>query len=239
MVRIFLIIVALVLLHSPLQAQEKEVLVFHKTEGFWHESIPAGFKAIEDLGAKNNFNVTTTKDAGVFIENLKKSDLVIFLNTSGDILHREQEKAFEDYINSGGSFFGIHAAADTEHHWEWYGALVGAYFLDHPEIQPADILVEHPNHPTVSHLSEKWIRTDEWYNYKDINEEIQVLLTLDESSYKGGKNDGFHPIAWYRELEGGGKTIYTGGGHTIQSYEEPEFLEHLLRCIFFGLGEEM
>lgn len=228
----------LVLLCLPLQAQKKEVVVFHKTEGFWHESIPAGFQAIQDLGEKNDFTVTETKDAKDLIQNLKEYDLVVFLSTSGDIFNEDQEKAFEDYINSGGNFFGIHAAADTEHDWKWYGKLVGAYFVDHPEIQEAEIDVKMPKHPSVAHLPEKWVRTDEWYNYKNLNEEMQVLLTLDESSYRGGKNIDFHPIAWYRDLEGGGKSIYTGGGHTIQSYVEPEFVEHLLQCILFGLGEE-
>lgn len=221
---------------GELEAQDKKVLVFHKTAGFWHESIAAGYQAIQDLGDAHGFETDTTDDAGNFNkEDLKEYDLVIFLNTTGDVLDPAQQDAFEDYINNGGSFFGIHAAADTEYDWEWYGKLVGAYFVNHPEVQEAEVVVEMPDHPVVAHLPERWMRTDEWYNYKNINPENKVLLSLDETTYKGGENGKDHPIAWYRELEGGGISIYTGGGHTIQSYVEPAFVEHLLQSILFAM----
>lgn len=223
-------------LAGSLHAQEKKVLVFYKTEGFWHKSIPAGYQAIADMGENNGFDTDETDDADDFTkENLQEYDLVIFLNTTGDVLDKRQQEAFRDYIDNGGSFFGIHAAADTEYDWEWYGKLVGAYFVDHPKVQEAEVIVQMPDHPAVSHLPERWTRKDEWYNYKNINPENKVLLTLDESTYEGGKNGDHHPIAWYRELEGGGISIYTGGGHTIQSYAEPAFLEHLLQSILFAM----
>ncbi len=212
------------------------MLVFYKTEGFWHKSIPAGYQAIEDLGEDHGFKTDETDDAGEFTKgNLESYDLVIFLNTTGDILNEEQQEAFEEFIENGGSFFGIHAAADTEYDWEWYGKLVGAYFVSHPKVQEAEVVVTMPNHPAVAHLPERWVRKDEWYNYKNINPENKVLLKLDESTYKGGTNGEDHPLAWYRELEGGGIAIYTGVGHTIQSYTEPAFVEHLLRSIMFAL----
>ena len=228
----------LMLNFSFLNAQEKEVLVFHKTEGWHHESIPTGIKAIKELGEENSFGLTETDDAGAFTEEqLKKFDLVLFLNTSGNVLDEHQQKAFRDYMENGGNFFGIHAAADTEFEWEWYGELVGAYFVDHPAIQEATVKVMAPIHPTVAHLPTTWKRTDEWYNYRNINPAMEVLLLLDEESYEGGKNEGFHPIAWYRELKGGGRTVYTGGGHTEESYSEVNFREHLLQCILFAMGD--
>jgi hypothetical protein len=220
----------------PMAAQESQVLIFNKTEAYHHESIPTGTATIKKLGDLNNFKVTETDDAGQFTENdLKKYRLVIFLSTTGNILDEAQQKAFEDYINRGGNFFGIHAATDTEYDWKWYGDLVGAYFLSHPKIQEANVIVEKPLDPTVAHLPKIWTRTDEWYNLKDISPKINVLLSLDETSYEGGENGEIHPIAWYRELEGGGKSIYTGGGHTEESYSEPAFQEHLLQCILFAL----
>jgi type 1 glutamine amidotransferase len=228
----------LMLNFSFLNAQEKEVLVFHKTEGWHHESITTGIKAIKELGEENSFGVTETDDASAFTEEqLKKFDLVLFLNTSGNVLDEHQQKVFRDYMENGGNFFGIHAAADTEFEWEWYGELVGAYFVDHPAIQEATVKVITPNHPTVAHLPTTWKRTDEWYNYRNINPAMEVLLLLEEESYEGGKNEGFHPIAWYRELKGGGRTVYTGGGHTEESYSEENFREHLLQCILFAMGE--
>jgi hypothetical protein len=220
-------------------AQESQVLVFSKTEGYHHKSIPTGTATIKELGDLNNFKVTESDDAGQFTENnLKKYQLIIFLSTTGNVLDEGQQKAFEDYINKGGNYFGIHAATDTEFDWKWYGDLVGAYFLSHPKIQEANVIVEKPLHPTVAHLPKIWTRTDEWYNLKDINPKINVLLNLDETSYEGGENGEIHPIAWYREMKGGGKSIYTGGGHTDESYSEPAFREHLLQCILFALGRK-
>jgi len=225
-----------VLNFMPLAAQERQVLVFNKTEAYHHESIPTGTATIKNLGDLNNFKVTETDDAGQFTENnLKNYQLVIFLSTTGNVLNEAQQEAFEVYINKGGNFFGIHSATDTEYEWKWYGDLVGAYFLSHPKIQEAKVIVEKPLHPTLAHLPKIWTRTDEWYNFKDISPKINVLLSLDETSYEGGKNGEIHPIAWYRDLEGGGKSIYTGGGHTKDSYSEPAFQEHLLQCVLFAL----
>ena len=144
---------------------------------------------------------------------------------------------FQNYMDNGGNFFGIHSAADTEYDWSWYGDLVGAYFNGHPEIQQAEIIVKMPDHITVEHLPLKWERTDEWYNYKDINKGLNVLLSLNEDSYEGGQNGDFHPIAWYQNYIAGGKSIYTGLGHTAESYSEPDFLEHLSRCRRFAIAD--
>ena len=215
-----------------------KVLVFYKTEGFWHKSIPTGRSFIADLGEDHDFEVIATKDADDFNEkNLAKFDLVIFLSTTGNVLDEKEQEAFKKYIENGGNFFGIHAAADTEYEWPWFGELVGGYFAGHPEIQEADIYVNMPEHPAVSHLPKIWTRTDEWYNYKNLNPEMQVLLYLDENSYEGGTNGEEHPIAWFRETGYGGVSIYTGLGHTIQSYIEPGFKEHILQSILYALDK--
>lgn len=218
---------------------KKEVLVFYKTEGFWHESIPTGRDFISDLGEDNDFEVSSTKDADDFhSDDLKGYDLVVFLNTTGNVFDEKEQEGFKNYIENGGNFFGIHAAADTEGDWPWFVELVGGFFDGHPEVQQADIKLNMPDHPAVSHLPKVWTRTDEWYNYRNLNPEMQVLLYLDENSYEGGTNGEEHPIAWFRETGHGGVSIYTGLGHTIQSYIEPSFQEHILNSILFALGEE-
>jgi len=234
-----LIVIATAFYCLPIHAQPREVLVFHKTEGFEHNSISTGYQTITDLGIAHGFNVMETNNANVFEgANLTKYDLVIFLNTSGNVLNETQQHNFEKYINGGGSFLGIHSAADTEYDWEWYGRLVGAYFIDHPEIQKAKIKVLEPHHPAVAHLPETWTRTDEWYNYRIVQPDINVLLNLDESTYSGGTMGKSHPIAWYQDLKGGGRSVYTGGGHRKESYVEPLFVEHLLQCILYAIGDK-
>jgi type 1 glutamine amidotransferase len=213
-----------------------DVLVFSKTAGFRHDSIPTGIQTIRDLGAANGFAVTATENAQAFTTaNLAQYETVVFLNTTGDVLDDSQQVAFESYIHSGGGFVGVHAAADTEYDWPFYGDLVGAYFASHPAIQAATIQVEDRTHPATSHLDATWRRTDEWYNYRtNARSTARVLATLDESSYSGGTM-GDHPHAWCKTVRSG-RSFYTGSGHTRQSYAEPAFHAHLLGGIRYAAG---
>jgi len=215
--------------------QKERVLVFTKTAGYRHESIETGVETVAELGRQNGFEVTHTEDATVFTkEYLSQYNLVVFLNTTGDILNEVQQKSFETYVKNGGNFMGIHSAADTEYEWPWYGKLVGAYFFNHPEKSKADIIKMDHTHKACLHLPERWSRYDEWYNYKSISSDIHVLLILDETTYKGGENGPNHPISWYHEYDGG-RVFYTGMGHTKESYAEPAFKKHLLGGILYCL----
>ncbi|WP_194775394.1 ThuA domain-containing protein [Pararhodonellum marinum] len=222
---------------------EPRVLVFSKTAGFYHESIPEGIAAIQKLGAENGFAVDTTKDASLFTEeNLSQYAAVIFLSTTGDVLDHDQETAFERYIQSGGGFIGIHAAADTEYHWGWYNRLVGGYFSyhpgigdPHPNVQDGKLRVTDRKHSTTSFLPEIWNRKDEWYHFKSLNPDVNVLMDIDEESYQHTKPMGFHPMAWYHEYDGG-RAFYTAGGHTKESFQEELFLKHILEGIKYAMG---
>ncbi|MFF8864937.1 ThuA domain-containing protein [Streptomyces sp. NPDC015139] len=219
-------------------AHTKRVLVFSKTAGFRHDSIPEGVEAVRQLGRANGFTVDATEDAGAFTgKNLKRYDAVVFLSTTGDVLDAAQQDAFEGYIRHGGGYVGVHAAADTEYDWAFYGGLAGAWFQNHPAIQPATVNVEDRAHPATSHLGRTWDRTDEWYNYRsDPRDRAHVLASLDETSYTGGTMNGDHPIAWCQDYQGG-RAFYTGGGHTKESYADPAFRQHLLGGIRWAVGD--
>jgi cytochrome c len=224
----------------PSAAHGTHVLVFSKTAGYRHDSIPAGIETIKALGAEHGFEVEATEDAAAFTdENLAKYAAVVWLSTTGDVLDEAQQAAFQRYIEGGHGYVGVHAASDTEYQWPWYGSLVGAYFRSHPAIQEATVRVEDHAHPSTVDLPEQWTRTDEWYNYQDNpRSDVHVLATLDESSYQPG--DGAmgadHPIAWCHE-NSGGRAWYTGGGHTTESYSEPEFRAHLTGGILYAAGQ--
>ena len=212
------------------------ILVFSKTEGYRHASIPDGVTMFRELGREYGFAVDHSENSGIFTEsNLEQYDAVVFMSTTGNILDEDQQSAFKSYIQNGGGFVGVHAATDTEYEWAWYGTMIGAYFQSHPSIQEAAIEVTDRSHVSTGHLPERWVRTDEWYNFRDIQDHIQVLATLDESTYEGGENGDYHPIAWYHEFEGG-KIFYTAGGHTRESYSEPLFREHLLGGLIYVTG---
>ncbi|MEU4037527.1 ThuA domain-containing protein [Streptomyces collinus] len=216
----------------------KRVLVFSKTAGFRHDSIPEGIAAVQQLGRANGFTVDATEDAGAFTgKNLSRYDAVVFMSTTGDVLDTAQQDAFEGYVRHGGGYVGVHSAADTEYDWAFYGGLAGAYFRNHPAIQPATVNVEDRAHPAASHLGRTWERTDEWYNYRsNPREHAHVLASLDETSYTGGTMNGDHPIAWCQDYQGG-RAFYTGGGHTKESYADPAFRQHLLGGIRWVIGD--
>jgi glucose/arabinose dehydrogenase len=226
---------------EPLEARHVlagfDVLVFIETAGFRHDSIAAGIATIQQLGAQNNFNVVATDDPATFnAANLAQFEAVVFLNTTGDVLDASHQSAFESYIEAGGGFVGVHAAADTEYNWPWYGQLVGAYFSSHPAIQQATIEVADRVHPSTAGLPDRWVRTDEWYNFQlNPRGKVHVLATLDEASYSGGAMGFDHPIAWSQNI-GDGRSWYTGLGHTPATYNEPLFRQHLLGGIQFAAG---
>ncbi|HTD40293.1 MAG TPA: ThuA domain-containing protein [Mucilaginibacter sp.] len=233
------IILLIMLIQFPLSRvlAKPKVLIFSKTAGFHHNSIAVGIPAIIKLGQENNFDVDTTTNSAKFtVQNLKQYAAVIFLSTTGDVLNDEQQKAFQQYIHSGGGFVGVHAATDTEYDWPWYGDLVGAYFKSHPKQQEAVLHVVDRNFIATKHLPAEWKRFDEWYNYKYIAKGLHVLITIDEKSYTGGENGDNHPMAWYHEYDGG-RAFYTELGHTDESYADPLYLQHLLGGIKYAMGK--
>ncbi len=219
--------------------REIKVLIFSKTVSFHHESIPAGIEAIRALGKQHDFTVDTTTNSESFNEKtLKNYNVIVFLSTTGDVLNDAQQLEMNRWIQAGGGFVGIHAAADTEYDWPWYGELVGAYFNGHPNdpnVRDAVVKVVDKTHISTKHLPESWPRTDEWYNYKDIQGDLTVLLNLDEKSYQGGTNGDNHPITWYHDFDGG-RSWYTGLGHTDETYKDTNFLEMLWGGIQYAAG---
>lgn len=215
---------------NPLKG--KKILVFSKTAGFRHSSIPYGIKAMLALGEKYGFAVDTTENATKFTdENLKQYKVVVFMNTTGDVLDPSQQVAFERYIQAGGGYVGIHAASDTEYSWPWYGKLMGGYFDGHPgknvsNVQMGKFTVVDASHLSTKTLPSTFERKDEFYNFKDFNKEVKVLISVDEQSYKEGKMGDFHPMSWYHEYDGG-RAFYTNWGHTHETFSDEIPMNHI------------
>lgn len=226
---------------NPLKGQK--VLVFSKTRGFRHASIPDGIRAIQLLGRKHEFTVDTTENAARFTEeNLKQYRTVIFLSTTGDVLNDRQQADFERYIQAGGSYVGVHAATDTEYDWPWYNKLAGGQFLSHPgnpNVRKGQVTVRDKNHPATEGLPDTFEKTDEFYDFKNFNSDVKVLMTIDEASYGDAKmNAGAnHPMVWYHEYDGG-RVFYTAFGHTSESFLEPIFLQHFWGGLRWAAGSK-
>lgn len=227
---------------KKIEQTEGSILVFSKTSGWRHESIEPGKEALKKMAEENGLDITLTEDATCFTgANLQEYDTVIFLNTTETVFNDKQRAAFKSYIQSGGGFVGIHSATDTEYNWPWYNKLVGAYFMNHPNnpnVRKAVIDVQVKDHPSTDMLPDPWERADEWYNFKDRNENVQILMWLDTDSYEGSEHPGNHPIAWYHEYDGG-RAFYTALGHTSESFTDDDlFLKHLWGGIRYAMGKD-
>ncbi|NUO65360.1 MAG: PKD domain-containing protein [Gemmatimonadaceae bacterium] len=241
MSRIVALLLALAAVALPASSQNSQprVLVFSKTAGFRHSSIPNGIAAVKKLGAENGFAVDATEDAAAFTaRNLARYRAVVFMSTTGDVLNTSQQEALERYIQAGGGWVGVHSATDTEYDWPWYGRLAGAYFNGHPNdpnVKKGTFRVLDRSHPSTEGFPDRWERTDEFYNFRNIQPDLHVLVDIDETSYTGGTNGAHHPMSWYHEFDGG-RAWYTNMGHTEETYSEPLFLKHLLGGIRWAMG---
>ena len=219
-------------------AQDKSinVLVFSKTSGYRHNSIPAGLKMLSELATERKWILTSTENADLFTPDfLKTFDVVVFLNPTQEVLNDQQQKNFEAFMATGKGFVGIHAAADCEYEWPWYGQLNGAFFKTHPAAQTATVIFENTDHPSM--VPFKGMKTyttfDEWYSFKENpRAKVHVLARLDETSLNAEtqKDDkwkmGDHPLIWYQET-GNSRSFYTVFGHTPEAFADPKIKEHI------------
>lgn len=214
-----------------------QVLLLTRTEGFRHDSIPVAIDWFEGL-ADDGVEVTATEETDAFTESgLEGFDVVAFVNTTGDVLDTDEQEVFQEWVEGGGAFVGVHAAADTEHDWEWYGDMVGGSFTSHPLLfQTAEVTNERPDHPATEHLDADFSFTEEWYSFdRNARHSSDVLLTIDESTatyaHSGepvteltmGED---HPVAWSRQ-QGDGRVFYTAMGHRAETWADPGFQRHL------------
>lgn len=219
------------------KAPPVNLLIYSKTKAYRHECIEPGGKVLQSYFEKYGITSTLTEDSSLFTAGkLKDFDVVMFFQTTGNVLDSTQQVVFENYIKSGKGFVGVHAASDTEYDWPWYGKLVGAYFSSHPDIQPAALIKVDTAHLSCKHLPDRWTRTDEWYNFKQAPVDVNVLLTIDEATYKGGEMGTNHPMSWYHTLDGG-RAFYTALGHTVESYRDTLFLEHVRQGVVWAAGK--
>lgn len=214
------------------------VLVFSKTVGYRHASISTGLKMLFDQSRKQNWVMTATENSGLFTDGfLSNFDVVVFLNPTGDAIDDGGQAAFEKFMKSGKGFVGIHASADCEYDWEFYGKLNGAHFKTHPVQQKATVVFEKSDHPAMKPFKgmKSYTTWDEWYTFKENpRPNVHVLATLDESTIKKFDNDNFrmgdHPLIWWNEKDGI-RSFYTGFGHTDEAFQDRLIIEHITNAI--------
>ncbi len=240
---IFLLVQTCSCFIATAQKQFKALLVT-TTRGWHHESLHSGVLAIQELGRKNFFDVVLFEDPNGFTDKyLEQFQVVIFLNTTGDIFDSAQQKVMERFIQSGKGFVGIHSATDTEYDWDWYTKLVGRMFHIHPAVQTARVNIIDTSFPGLQGFTGNKLWTDEWYEFgPEKISGLNYILAVDESTYnpnvqwgdKKGEGMGkLHPVAWYHNYDGG-RAFYTALGHIPVIFSDPIFLNHLYAGIFWA-----
>ncbi|MGW2614992.1 ThuA domain-containing protein [Streptomyces sp. NPDC001500] len=211
------------------------LLVYTRTADYRHDSLPAAFAAVRAL---EEFAVDHTEDPSALEDPLDGYAAVVFLSTSGEVLTPAGRERLAGYVEAGGGFAGVHAAACTEYDWPFYGELLGARFARHPEYQPGRAVVEDREHPATRSLPAVWRLTDEWYDFRsNPRPRVRVLAVADESSYRGGGMGADHPLVWCRD-QGRGRVFYTALGHAADAYRDPDFLAHLRGGLMWAAGAE-
>jgi type 1 glutamine amidotransferase len=246
---------------APAKPKEaRKLLLYSRTAGFRHPSIPVGVKALTMMGDKTGaYLAYHTEDESIFEpEKLKTFDAVFMLNTTGDCLRpqklakeeadkREEElkKSLLDFVNSGKGLAGLHAATDTYHRWKDYNRMIGGRFASHPWTKKVPIKNLEPNHPLTAMFDGKdfEIRDEIYTFFLDTAQptEQKFLLALDTSKMpdagKGNRKEaGPYPISWVSTY-GKGRTFYCSLGHMEEIYCEPTILKHYLAGIQYVLGD--
>ncbi|KAI4700912.1 hypothetical protein J4E81_003876 [Alternaria sp. BMP 2799] len=216
------------------------VLVFSKTTGYRHDSIPAGIRMFHKLASDTNlFKVTASEDASLFTSSsLAQYQVIVLLQNIGDDIFTPSELgALRTWVKNGGGIVAIHGAAAAMQGNEYYTNLVGASFDMHPDPEPGTVVPEESGqkHQIMNCCGGRDGWKDEWYNFHTHpreNKNLQILLKGDPKTFQGGKHGDDHPLVWCQEFEGG-RIFFTSLGHFDEAYEDPWFVGQVERGLLW------
>ena len=273
-IRPLLLALALLLLAAtPTLASEADdpvrVLFLSKSSGFEHSAIkrtdghPSHVDTVlAELAAERDFEITSTKDAGLInAAQLANFDVVIFY-TTGDLTQRggTGEGWFRGdgnspmsadgvsdliaWIEAGGGFVGFHPATDTFHgendEVTPYVGMIGGEFIHHGAQFPGIVRVADAGHPTMKSVEDGWKIMDEWYLFKNVAEDKLHVLALMDPGEERAKQEVYdiapYPIVWCREL-GSGRVLYNAMGHREDVWDHEMFQAWVGDTIEWAAGE--
>ena len=232
---------------AVVEAAPKRVLVVTATKGFRHSSIATAENVIATLGrTSGDYTVVDFVRGGadgkddaevaakLSLANLKGIDAVIFANTTGDLAIPDKD-GFIRWVEDGHALIGMHSCSDTFHGYPPFYGLVGGLFLTHGAQVSVDMYNQDRSHPANQHLGDTWTMFDEIYEFKEFHRDrVHGLLTLDK--HPQNRQPGDYPVAWCKDLKGGGRMFYTSLGHREDVWTSEAYQKHILGGIRWGLG---
>lgn len=243
--------------------QPRKLLIFTKTNGFRHGSIPVGAAAVALMGeATGAYSAVHSEDDALFEPDaLKQFDAVLMLNTTGDLFVPRQlpkdkaelqavrdrearlKQSLVDFVKGGKGLAGMHSATDTYHRWGAYNAMMGGTFAGHPWHKAVPVKNLAPDHPLNEAFAARDFEvTDEIYQFRDdtaLPADRKMLLALDTGKMDvsaGKRKDGLYPVSWVSTY-GQGRTFYCSLGHRDEIYFNPVVLRHYLAGLQYVLGD--
>ncbi len=213
-----------------------ELLIFSHTTGWRHDSIETAVAALTKAAEVKGYRVAASEDPALFDDaaRVKRFAAIVLLSTTtkpkdaaSEWFTGARRDTLIAYVRGGGGIVGVHGAADSHYHWDWYGKMMGARFARHPAGTPKGVVSRAPlDHPAIRAFPDSAELVDEWYWFDDLDPRLRPLLTLDPASI-GEKGVNPRPIAWAHRFEGG-HVFYTGLGHTKEAWSDPRILAHVM-----------
>jgi type 1 glutamine amidotransferase len=210
------------------------ILVVTATAGFRHSSIETAEEVLTELAPRLGCEVQFARDEQAITDafaDLSRFRVVVFANTTGDLQVGRRQRLLE-WIQSGGSFVGIHSASDTWHEWPEYLEMLGGEFDFHPDQTTGLLVVEEAKHQSTATLDSPFSLFEEFYRFRNFDPaRVRLLLTLREGSES-------LPMAWYR-IYGSGRVFYTALGHREDVWTSEWFGRHLTGALQWALRRDL
>ncbi len=210
--------------------------------------VDAAMPFLNRLAKENNFTIDCIDTIEkIDDEFLSRYQLFIQLNWTPIGWNKARQKAFQNYIEQGKGWVGLHHAGLTgdrvlgsgQENWAWYEEQFfgGARYRDYitPPVN-AKVIVEDRDHPATRNLPASFeVLKDEWYEFdRSPRPNVHVLATVDESTYTPRKAMGDHPVVWTNENYG--RVIYILMGHDAGIFRNPAFTTLLHDAILWAGG---
>lgn len=189
----------------------------------------------------DNSNTSEVFDDLASLQNYR---VVVWSNTSGASgLTLKQRINYEQYVNGGGNYLGIHAASDTYRHsscngnntgiWDFYAEqMAGCSVQESPNHTSSDhsnTMSHTATHPILNEVPNPWNKTEEYYYWENgyLNSTFTELLNV--AATGPNSYDAARMTAHYKEHDWGSRSFYTSLGHAVSNYTSDDNFELLLK----------